>query len=182
MDAVLEEGIPVKKKSELGTYYLLAHKMGLVPQYQALKINGNIEKINVDISWNKFNESMKKVSFGEKIRTTISQYLVLRYSKEQLLKAFMYFTKYTSEAAAILIDPFKHYSYKHNKSPFEYLILNQRDIEIGENLERYIKNWGYKKDQYNVGIVFGDEHMPAIYKVLRENGFKWKLEKKVYIF
>jgi hypothetical protein len=182
MNAILEEGVPAKKRSEFGTYSLLAYKMGLVSQHQALKIDGNVEKINVDISWAKFNESMKKVSIAERIKTTISQYLVLRYPKEKLLETFKYLTKYTSESATILIDPFTHYSYKHSKSPFDYLILNQRDIEISENLERYIKNWGYKKVQYNVGIVFGDEHMPGIYMVLRENGFKWKLEKKLFIF
>lgn len=83
----------------------------------------------------------------------------------------------------ILINPENHYAFKHKDKPNrELLISNIRDESIQKNLTLYIDKNKDREYRFDTGIIFGDAHMPYIYEILKEKGFNWSLEEKIFVY
>ena len=179
---LLEEGVPSKIDKELGTYNWIAKKLGLVSQSSSMKIDDDIKRENIDIGKNEFDEGFSEISVIERVKIKFYKYIMLFVSKQKMFELLYLCFGYSGEAWLKLVDPSQHYAYKHDKTPFDLLITNTRDEYVKKNLQSMIDKNIDREYQYNIAIQFGDEHMPIIYSVLKENGFKWKLEKKINVF
>ena len=182
MNLVLEEGIPISIDSEIGSYNKIAKKIGLVSQSEQMKLEKDLKRINIDIEHNNFKTQFEHVSKIELNNVRKFKFLLPFISKKKLLNMFYYVCAYTTTNKIELINPDNHYSYKHNKTPLDLLITNTRDEIISKNLQDIINNNKNRDYRYDIGIFFGDEHMPIIYKTLQNNGFDWELTKKIDIF
>jgi len=179
---ILEEGIPISIDSEMGTYKRIAKKVKLFSQSQNMKFMSDTKRVNIDIEENDFNSGLLSVSTKELNDLKKFKYILPFISKKKLLKMLYDVCSYSESAKILLINPDNHYSYKHNKSPLDLLITNTRDESISRNLQEVINNNINRQYRYDIGIIFGDEHMPIIYKILQTNNFDWTLEKKIDIF
>jgi hypothetical protein len=182
LNLILEEGVPIKIDSEIGSYIKAAKKLGLVPQSQYLKIDEDVERINIDMDKSTFAGEFSKIPKEELRNLRLFKYILPFISKKKLLKFVYLCCSFPSDVKIKLIDPNNHYAYKHNKTPFDLLITNKRNDVIKTNLQRIINENKDREYRYDIGIIFGDEHMPAIYNQLKANGFKWHLEKEIFVF
>jgi hypothetical protein len=184
LNMILMEGVQTKKMTELGKYKKTAKIFGLKNQSDFLKIDVEIPIRNLDIDKDTFDEEYGKIKLSVKLAFLKFSFalFILSFNKNNSIKLLKKYFSYNSDDAIKLINPHNHYSYKHNKSPFEYLIKNVRDNNIENNFKGYIEENINRSYRYDVGILFGDYHMPIFYKILQNYGYKWKMVKKIEIF
>ena len=181
---ILCEGIKLGKNfSELGKYELLAEKVDLVTQYTELKIPKDAISFNVDMSEEKITEEIKGIGIINRIKLKLLDRKIKKIEKNENLKVLLKESfKYPKSSEIELINPKKHYQFvNREKSKIDLLIRNNRDNTFQENIKKYIENNKQSKNLIKTGIIIGDSHMPAIYRVLEELNFKWKLEKKIFM-
>lgn len=179
---ILEEGIPVSIDSEIGSYTRIAKKAGLVAQSNELKIEDDVKRIYIDIDKNEFEIGIKAISKNELRNVKIFKYILWSLTRKKILDMLYSVCAYPDSSRIPLINPDNHYSYKHNKSPLDLLVTNTRDDCISRNLQEIIDCNKTREYRYDISVLFGDEHMPIIYKTLQNNGFDWTLEKRIDLF
>lgn len=184
LNMVLLEGVTFKSSTEMGKYDKTAKLFGLYTQKNNLKITEDINKLNIDIAQNVFEEEYLKINLFERLKLlkySIALFILSKNkkkAKEELIKYFAY----TEDQSIKLIDPGNHYSYKHDKSPFDFLITNKRNDYIEQNFKNFINENKDRKYRYDVGIIFGAAHMPVFYNILKNHGYKWKMKQKIQVF
>ena len=179
---ILEEGIPISIDSEIGSYTRIAKKVGLTAQINEISFEEDIKRINIDIDKNEFEIGLKSISKKELNNIKYFKHILWMLSKRKLLDMLYATFTYPESSKVSLINPDNHYSYKHNKTPLDLLITNTRDNCISKNLQEVIDLNKTREYRYDISVLFGDEHMPIIYKVLQNNGFDWTLQKKIDVF
>lgn len=184
LNLLLLEGVSVSKRfSEVGSYINFARNMNLCSQKESLQIPKDLSIINIDMKQSVF---YKKLTLFNKAQLFfISTYLKLPifiYGDKGLEKLKLLFS-YPKSIEYKMKNPLKHYAFIHKeKSSLSLLIENERNNEIVKNLEQIIKNNRNRKFRFDIGILFGDAHMPHIYQTLNKNNFKWKLHKELIVF
>lgn len=179
---ILEEGIPIAIDSEIGTYNKIAHKVGLVTQGKYLRYDDDMFRINIDIDVDNFKNALSLIPKKDLFRIRLFKYILMFVPAEKIKEYIKIAFAYSEDASIKLINPYNHYSYKHNKTPLDVLITTTRNDSILNNLQKIIDENKDRQYRYDIGITFGDDHMPFIYKKLQENGFSWKLREKVVVF
>jgi hypothetical protein len=186
MNQVLIEGVAISKNKELGSYIKIARLLGLTSQIDTLKMPTDIVVKNIDMPSVQFKHEVKVLPFKEKLKLFFIELFMKKIPKKyaSLLHKQMEVTLGYSEDERIkLIDPENHYAFMHyKKSKLDLLIENKRNEIITKNLDDYIllnTNRSYRMD---IAILFGDAHMPYIYKKLKDSGFTWKLERTINVF
>lgn len=182
VNIVLLEGVPFKRSAEIGKYDKTAKLFGLYTQRNCLKIPEDLRTLNIDIDPAVFEKEYRKISYSAGIN--ILKYSIALYTlnKSKARAELNTYFGYTQEQSIQLINPENHYSYKHDKSPFDLLVSNTRDEYIKQKFLEFISNNKNREYRYDAGIVFGDRHMPMFYNVLKELGYKWKMKYKVDVF
>jgi hypothetical protein len=132
-----------------------------------------------------FIERIRKLPLNDKMKLW-SLELFMKRTPEKLIKGIrnilqlMY--SYPIDRNFEMVDPNNHYAFKHkNKTKLDLLIENDRNEIIAEKINDFIER-NYKREyRIDVGILFGDDHMPYIYEVLQKKGYKWRLEKQITV-
>jgi hypothetical protein len=186
MNHILIEGVSLKRGSELGSYRRFAHTLGLYAQSDSLYIPEDLTVKNIDMPSKQFRKELFKLPIIDKIKVFIINIVLKnvpkKYSKSLLNKMRIHFS-YNDDNRVKLINPDNHYAAKQiPKSKLEMLFENKRDSIITKNIENYINENIGRLYRMDVAILFGDSHMPYIYKELKRKGFKWKLEKTIEVF
>lgn len=181
---VLVEGVSLGPKyKEIGRYELLSEKLGLSNQWNELRIPDDIKVVNIDINSNELGRKIKKLHNKEKKLLKTYEKLVKKLDtgdnlKEEIKKLL----KYPENINYKLIDPANHYFFEHRKKKsLDLIIENDRDYIFQYNIEKYIKENRTREYRLDTGIIVGDNHMPAIYRELEKNGYKWELLDKIIV-
>ena len=184
LDYLLTEGVPFVR-GDIGKYQKIANKLQLSSQKKSLQLPPDMKIKNIDIDSELFIKSTKQLKIRDKIQF-ISMRIFFQFpfffKKEKILITIKTLLSYPENKEYILKNPLKHYAFKHKeKSSFDLLIQNTRDEIINKNLEEIIEENKNREYRYDIGILFGDEHMPYIYQTLHKNEYKWKFLKEVTV-
>lgn len=181
---LLLEGVHIKNAStEFGRYKYLASEVNLKNQYDEIRIPNDITVFNIDMDEDIINKKIKKISLKEKIKLRTYKNRIKKIKeRNDLLEILIEYCKYPLGSDTKLIDPKSHYQFKNRKKDkLDIIIENDRDDNFQEKMKKYIEENKKRKFRLDVGIMVGDSHMPAIYRILEQYGFKWKLNKKIYV-
>lgn len=183
---VLIEGVASLPTKEIGTYRRLARAANLVPQIDHIRIPEDIPSINIDLRQDIFYVLYKKLPLRQKLQLHFYDLIAMTLTTQKTSRfhGLMVSTfKYPEEYKHRLIDPKNHYAFKHKqKPPLELLAENCRNEAIQTNITAYIKQNEKRLYRFDVGILFGDGHMPYIYEILTDEGFAWRLEETIIVF
>ncbi len=178
LNCVLLEGVPLKR-SELGTYIKLAKQFDLSSQSESLKIPSDMNTQNIDMDPTDFKKGISDLHFKDKWRLFYISFFLkfpLLLKKDLAINDLRKMYYYPPNEEYRMMNPLNHYAFKHKeKSSLDLLIQNTRDEVINKNLETVIKENRNRDFRYDIGILFGDNHMPYIYQTLNKNKFKLKL-------
>ncbi len=181
---VLIEGVSLGSNyKEIGRYELLSQKLGLSNQWKELKIPDDITVINIDINTKELGRRIKKLHKKEKKQLKTYEKLVKKLdSGEKLKEEIKKLLNYPDNINYKLIDPANHHFFEHRKKKrIDLIIENDRDYIFQYNIKKYIKENRLREYRLDTGIIVGDHHMPAIYRELEGNGYKWELFDKIII-
>ena len=184
LNMVLTEGVDIGK-SELGLYNKLAKRLQLVSQTSALSCPSDLTKKNIDIDPVKFKKGLQRLGIKDKLYLhfiTFFLHFPFLLEKEKMKEYFISKLCYPKGKEYYFKNPLNHFAFKNkNKSSLDLLIQNTRDDIINKNLEKVIQENEDRNFRFDIGILFGDGHMPYIYETLKKNNFKWKLHKEVIV-
>jgi hypothetical protein len=182
---LLVEGVPLKLVKEIGSYKTIAKEAGLTTQIESLRIPPDLSVTNVDMDRRMFAGLFDKLPFRSKLllffvdRIVRTPFILRKlHFKEMIEKSLMY----PEDSEHRLVNPEAQIAFRHKqKSELDLLIENERDEQVQKHLNDYINANEKREYRLDVGILFGDGHMPIIYETLRSNGFHWKLEEKLSV-
>jgi hypothetical protein len=185
MNLLFIEGVPIHRRAELGSYTRIARLLGLATQQERLKVPENAKSINIDMPGKQFTEKMSRLPIRDKIKLLVVELFMRNISKEYAMKlrqTLKVIYEYSEDAKLKLIDPGNHWALMHrHKSKLELILENDRNEIVANNIGNYIEEYKQVKIRQDIGIIFGDAHMPYIYRELKENAYKWKLEKSIEV-
>lgn len=184
LNHVLLEGCSIKKSSrDLGKYNIVAKALGLSTQDSEIHFPEDINIINIDIDDNNLNEGIKEISLREKLFLKSYDKKMKKISKIENLKELVKrILSYPFGSDYALINPKKHYYFKNReKDKLDLIIQNDRDEIFQKKLTEYINDNKDRKYRFDIGIMLGSSHMPAVYRVLEKFNFKWELNKKIIV-
>lgn len=184
LNYLLTEGVSLPK-GDFGKYEKISKKLQLSSQIKSLHIPTDLKIRNIDIDPNHFKKGTQQLKLKDKIRfikLIIFFQIPYFFNKDKILKLLKIRLSYPENKEYILKNPLKHYAFKHKeKSSLDLLIQNTRDEIINKNLEEIIEENKNREYRYDIGILFGDEHMPYIYQTLHNNEYKWKFLKEITV-
>jgi hypothetical protein len=186
MNQVLIEGVPLDNYKQIGRFNKIAHKLGLKSQNEIIKYDDGIIIHNIDMLGEDFKNELSALPVRDKIKLRVLDLFMVLIGEKQKIRIMNLLKEiyaYPKDMEIEQINPENHYAFKHkNKEKYELLIENKRNKEISANLSDFIEKNKMREYRLDIGILFGDEHMPYIYELLKTKGYKWKLEDKVVIF
>jgi hypothetical protein len=126
---ILTKGIQLNKKTDIGKYKKMAKLFSLKNQSDYLRFKNDLPLINIDMEKDIFKKDYGNLSFKDKLFSLKYNVIlfVLSLNINKSKKLLYDFFSYNNENYMKLINPYNHYSYKHNKSLFKYLIENKRN-------------------------------------------------------
>ncbi|MDC7241092.1 MAG: hypothetical protein PQJ50_12110 [Spirochaetales bacterium] len=182
---ILYEGVKTgARHSDFGKYRKMAAMDGdLTAQYDSIRFPEDIKRINIDISADEFKSGRSPIPFQSIFREKVSLLLLNLYLKKHSLKNLLKNQfSYPAADKYKLVDPKNHYFFTHRKKDrYSLLIENRRDEIFRENLRNYIDENKNREYPLESCILVGDNHMPAVYRELEEQGFKWQLHKTLTV-
>jgi hypothetical protein len=184
LNLLLTEGVALGK-SELGTYNKLAIRLQLASQSSMLHFASDLPIKNIDIDPAEFHKGIQRLSYRDKLKLFWITFL-LSFPRllggEKVIDNLQNMLCYPKDKEYHFKNPLNHFAFKNkNKSSLDLLIQNTRNDIIRKNLVKVIQENKDRKFRYDIGIIFGDNHMPHIYETLKENNFKWELYKEVIV-
>jgi hypothetical protein len=182
---VLVEGVPPSATKEIGSYRRIARLAGLTTQIDGLKPPPDLSVTNIDMDGRLFANLFHKLPLWSKLQLFILDRLLVSPSmarKLQFRKLVEEAITYPQDPERKLVDPATQVAFCHEQKPeLDLLIENRRNQQIQEHLQQYITTNSGRRYRLDVGILFGDAHMPHIYETLRTNAFRWRLEEKLVV-
>ena len=180
LNHLLLEGVPVGRMRELGSYRRIARHLGLYAQTDALRIPKDLSVTNIDMDKRDFRRMLAAVPLRQRLALRMTMFFAIgatAIADARFKNALAAYFRYPTQTAYRLIDPKNHYVSTHReKSKLDLLITNDRDREISKKLIRYVRENWRRPYRFDIGIAFGDAHMPHMYQALAKLKFSWKLE------
>jgi len=184
LNHILIEGCSLKKSSrDVGKYNIVAKALNLSTQASEIVFPHDINITNIDIEPNEIDKRIKDITWRDKYFLKSYDRKMKKISKiENPMELIKTILSYPPDSEHALINPKKHYYFKNKeKDKLDLIIQNDRDEIFQNNLTEYIEKNKDRKYRFDIGIMLGSSHMPAIYRVLEQYKFKWELNKKIIV-
>jgi hypothetical protein len=187
LNHILYEGIGKQNeyKPKKDIYRPLARSLGLVTQWESLKIPEDINKINIDITPSTFYKKLLKLPLKDVIFLTQYRLLTKIFLIFPKVKAF--FKESLDRILSIQdyrkINPIYIEKYYDNpySSKLTKLLVNERNSIFRKKILDYINANELRPFRLDVGIVAGSAHMLAICNLLNTQDYKWKLLEEIRV-
>lgn len=162
LDLILVEGTGWRTRSK-SRYDLFAHRIGLVTQREQLKYPASAEIENIDMSVKDFRRRFFRLPIGNVFSLLFARFTLwfatIKYDDVDFRELML----------SSLIERHK----RGAQGDVHDLVVTKRDaVIVGKLIARLGPLAQNTSEETRVGVVFGANHMNAIAKALRDNGFR----------